>query len=89
MPEIPEPSGKTAQTNTLVRGPDGALWFLSDTEAPKKLTGEETKTVEEILEKTEAELSSKFLAVGHGVHVGHDAFDGHGVHCGIPEVSSD
>jgi len=89
MPEKQESSGGPARTKTLVRGPDGALWLLSDTEAPKKLDSEQTAKVEDILTKTEAALSDEFRFFGHGVHVGHDCFDGHGVHCGEPEVSPD
>jgi hypothetical protein len=89
MPEKREPSGKTAQTKTLVRGPDGALWLLSDTGVPHKLSQGQIDQVEKILTETEAKLSSEYGVVGVGVHVGHDVFDGHGVHCGIPEVPSD
>ena len=87
MPEKREFSSGTAQTKTLVRGPDGALWLISEKEEPKKLDPEQTKNVENILTKTEAELSSEFQ---FDVHVGADVFDGReGQHCGIPEVSLD
>ena len=89
MAEKREPSGETTQTRTLVRGPDGALWLLSETEDPKKLDEAQTQRVEEILTETELKLSSGFQFGATGIHVGHDVFDGRGMHCEIPEVSPD
>ena len=90
MPEKREPSGETTQTRTLVRGPDGALWLLSEGEAPVKVEGEEKERVEGILTETEEKLSGEFPFGAMGVHVGSDVFDGDkGQHCEIPEVSPD
>ena len=35
---------------SLVRGPDGSLYLLTKTDAPKKLTDDEAKAVKNILE---------------------------------------
>ena len=75
------------QRKTLVRGPDGALWLLSSTDEPVRLNAEQTQTVEGILTNAETALSGEFQFMGHGVHVGSDCFDGHGVHCEGPETS--
>jgi hypothetical protein len=65
---------KTPKTKTLVRGPDGALWLLSEHEAPIKLGSEQKEKVERIIDDCEDRLSSEEIVAGIracvGVHVG-------------------
>lgn len=42
---------------TLVRGADGALYLLTETQAPMKLTEEETQTVTNLLAETDEKLT--------------------------------
>ena len=68
MPEKREP------TKTLVRGPDGTLWLLSEDEAPIKLSTEQNKEVEKIIDDCEEKLSCEVIETGVkacvGVHIG-------------------
>ena len=87
MPEERESERRRAKTKTLVRGPDGELWLLSKAGAPHQLEPQQIAKIEKILTKTEKELSNEFEFLGHGIHIGHDVFDGHGVHCEAPDMS--
>lgn len=68
MPERREPA------KTLVRGPDGTLWLLSEHEAPMKLSPEQKEKVEKVIHDCEDKLSSEVIDAGvHacvGVHLG-------------------
>jgi len=76
MPERREP------TKTLVRGPDGALWLLSEQEAPVKLNPEQNQKVQKVIDECEDKLSSEAIDAGvHacvGVHLGLSTVFGEG-----------
>ena len=59
---------------TLVRGPDGALWLLSEHKAPTKLSPKQKEKVEKIIDDCEEKLSCEVIETGvHGcvgVHIG-------------------
>ena len=59
---------------TLVRGPDGALWLLSEHKTPMKLSAKQKEKVEKIIDDCEDKLSCEVIEAGvHGcvgVHIG-------------------
>ena len=68
MPKRREP------TKILVRGPDGTLWLLSEHEVPIKLSPEQNKKVEKVIDECDNKLSTEVVDFGvHacvGVHLG-------------------
>jgi len=76
MSEKSENSGGQPVPPTLVRGPDGTLWLLSENEAPEKVEGRRKDAAEKIIDDTEEKLSELFPPFVHtGVHVGDDVFE--------------
>ncbi len=70
------PSKAAPGVKTLVRGPDGTLYLLSEDKPPLKLEGNEAVKVEEFLTDTEttltkiiAELAQSEMSCTHNIHV--------------------
>jgi hypothetical protein len=67
---------------TVVRGADGALYFLSKKAAPVKLTAEQTQKVQDVLKDAEAKLDA--IMDEEMSRVGFDCTEA--VHITIPDV---
>lgn len=70
---------------TLVRGPDGSLYLLTENAPPLKLTPEETKRVEEIFQGEGEALGKAVDAALPRICLG----GSHNLHIAIPEVFMD
>lgn len=73
-----------ANKNTVVRGPDGALYVLSKTAPPAKLTEQQAQKLTEILADAEQKFEDTlYKEISTNIEAG--CF--HAIHITIPDVS--
>lgn len=59
MPEPTQSAPNAPEGKTLVRGADGALYFVSKDNPPERLTEDEAETIAQLVDKAEEDLSKK------------------------------